>query len=370
WVGAEIGYIDAGLNAIPVRPDFLANMSSFDAFVFSIPFRYYAILALVMVVLVGWLNRDFGPMRKSERNAPPPNDATESFGSASEQPLGRAWYAAVPVLVLVVVTLFVLVMTGLPAGGIASIQAPPDTPHWLGVIQQVLKDCSANTALLYGALAAVFIAIAITMLTRAISLARTVDGATEAMQRMFPAIVVLVLAWSLSAGMADLQLGQVAKTLLEEAQFNPIWLPLLIFVSSCVVSFATGTSWGTMGILCPAAVTIAAGLLADYPPDQALPIFYAAVGSVLAGSVFGDHCTLISDTTVLSSIASDCPLTEHVWTQLPYALVTAGVSILCGEIFCRYYNLSPWIGLLAGAALLWLILMIFGRKPPAVSVTV
>ena len=166
--------------------------------------------------------------------------------------------------------------------------------------------------------------------------------------------------------MKSLRLGYVATELLSSHGFDVTWLPLLVFVSSCVVSFATGTSWGTMGILCPATVTIAASLLADVPVDQALPLFYAAVGAVLAGSVFGDHCSPISDTTVLSSLASDCSLEKHVWTQIPYAITVAAVSVVCGDVLCRYYGQSAWVGLSLGVVALILIVVVMGRKtrPP------
>jgi Na+/H+ antiporter NhaC len=118
-----------------------------------------------------------------------------------------------------------------------------------------------------------------------------------------------------------------------------------------------------MGILCPATVTIAAHLLADYPAEEALPIFYGAVGAVLSGAVFGDHCSPISDTTVLSSLATSCSLEQHVWTQIPYALTVAVVSTLCGDVLCRYFSQPWWVGLSTGAIVLLLIVLIVGRKP-------
>ena len=118
-----------------------------------------------------------------------------------------------------------------------------------------------------------------------------------------------------------------------------------------------------MTILCPATVTIAAHLLADQPAGEALPIFYASVGAVLSGAVFGDHCSPISDTTVLSSLATSCSLEKHVWTQIPYALTVAGVSMLCGDVLCRYYDQSWWVGLSTGTVLLLFIVLIVGRKP-------
>jgi Na+/H+ antiporter NhaC len=363
WVGAEIGYIKDGLKQITDRPAFLSGVTEYGAFLSSIPYRFYVILALVMVFLIGLLGRDFGAMRKAERAVPPtlPGDSAGSGPRAEAR--GRVWYALVPILVLVFGTLALLVVTGWPAAGLNSIETPPGRIRWVGVAQQILEECDPYNSILYGALAAIAVALAISLGTRALRLGKCVDSATESMARMFPTMVVLVLAWTLSATMEDLRLGQVAQGLLQAARFDPTWLPLLIFVSACVVSFATGTSWGTMGILCPATVTIAAGLLADMPPGQALPLFYASVGAVLSGAVFGDHCSPISDTTVLSSLASECSLEAHVWTQIPYALTVAVVSTLSGEVLCRQLDQPAWVGLLLGVAALVLIVLLVGRKP-------
>lgn len=364
WVGAEIGYIQDGLdNVRAAAPAFLDGVTAYGAFLASIPYRFYAILALVMVFLVGWLGRDFGSMRKAEERATETAPGESGTIGTPEAMTGRAWYAVVPVLVLVFLTMALLVVTGWPVGGLASVETSGDMPRWLELLAHVLKNAKADNSILYGALGALVVAAAISLCTRALTLAKSVEAATDVMSRMLPTIIVLVLAWTLSATINDLRLGEVAVSLLQAREFDATWLPLLIFVSSCVVSFATGTSWGTMGILCPATVTISAHLLADAPVVEALPLFYAAVGAVLAGSVFGDHCSPISDTTVLSSLASECSLEEHVWTQIPYALTVAAVSIVCGDVLCRYFNQPVWVGLATGSAALLLIVLIAGRKP-------
>ena len=124
------------------------------------------------------------------------------------------------------------------------------------------------------------------------------------MPRLFPAIVVLIFAWALSQVEQDLRLGESVGGFLEAGQFPAAWAPLAIFVAAAGTSFAMGTSWGTMGILCPITVTVVAKLVGDMDPAQASTLFYASVGSVLAGSIFGDHCSPIIDPTVLSSVAS------------------------------------------------------------------
>ena len=145
-------------------------------------------------------------------------------------------------------------------------------------------------------------------------------------------------------------------------EFPATWLPLAVFLCAAIVSFATGSSWGTMGILCPVTVSIAANLGGSLDPATALHLFYASVGSVLAGAIFGDHCSPISDTTVLSSIAAGCPHEEHVWTQIPYALVAAIAAMGFGDVMCSVFD-QPWyLGLAGGAVFLWLFVLIVGRR--------
>jgi Na+/H+ antiporter NhaC len=237
----------------------------------------------------------------------------------------------------------------------------------LGAVHAVIGQADAFNPILYAGAAALLSAVVISLATGALTLPQTIDSATEAMSRLVPTLIVLVLAWTLSATMKDLQLAEVAVGLLRSAGFDDPFrlraLPVCIFAAACVVSFATGTSWGTMGILCPATVTIAAGLVPVLSPAEAQHVFYASVGAVLAGAVFGDHCSPISDTTVLSSLATGCTLESHVWTQMPYAVVVAAVSMLCGDVFVRYTDLPPWGGLLLGGVLLLVMVRGFGRGP-------
>lgn len=365
WIGYEIGCIQAGLDQLATRPDFLSDVGGYQAFVRSLPYRFYPILALVMVLLIALLDRDFGPMRRAEREARASRAADPTGPDALVT--GRAWYAVVPVLVLVVLTLTLLVWPGLRSIEWATFTPPAGTPYLVAVLQRVLADADPFNPILYAALAALAAAGVISLVTGALDLRQAVDSATESMSRLLPTIVVLVLAWTLSASMKDLQLGEVAVGLLRSAGFDEPGrlrsLPACIFLAACVVSFATGTSWGTMGILCPAAVTIAAGLVPHLPPAEAQHVFYASVGAVLAGAVFGDHCSPISDTTVLSSLASGCSLETHVWTQMPYALVVAAVALLCGDVLVRYTDLEAWTGLLIGSGMLLVVVLAVGRRP-------
>jgi len=360
WIGVEVSLLQDGLSVVRDRPEWLAGAIGYNLFIASIPYRFYVILALVLVFFVAWLGRDFGPMLRAERAAAQPTSpGAESDAAAA--PRVSAWLAGLPILVLVVTTIALLVTTGWL--GVPAAERPGDV--W-GLVRAIVPKMDSFNSILYGAIASLVVAALLSVLTGALSVRRTVEGAADAMARMLSTIIVLVLAWSFSSGMSGLQLAEVTRGLLTENDFDVTWLPLLIFVAACVVSFATGTSWGTMAILCPATVTISAGLLSDRPAAEAAPLFYGAVGSVLAGAVFGDHCSPISDTTVLSSLASDCTLEEHVWTQAPYALTAAAASIVGGYVLCHYAKVDVWVGLLAGAALLLLVVRIIGRRPARV----
>ncbi len=364
WIGAEIGFIQSGLNQVgDGAPEFLSGVSAYEIFLYSIPYRFYAIFALLMVLLIGYSGRDFGAMKRAERRAKL-EGATQAATLQDLAPTsGRWWYAGAPILALVAVTITILFVTGWQ-GRDATEFAKMD---WKQQAGELLRGADAYGSILYGAIVALVLAFVLTLAVRALTIQKTVDAFMSGMSRMFPAVAILVLAWTLSAVMQDLQLASVAERYLgpDGLKFDPTFLPLAIFIASAIVSFSTGTSWGTMGILCPVAVTVSIGLVGDLPPDQAASLFYASVGSVLAGSVFGDHCSPISDTTVLSALACGCSLESHVWTQIPYALTAAVVAMACGDLLCSHYQ-QPWyVGLLAGTAALVIIVYAIGRKTAA-----
>ncbi|MFQ5414428.1 MAG: Na+/H+ antiporter NhaC family protein [Phycisphaerae bacterium] len=378
WVGAEVGFIDSGLSSLgSSRPAFLSGVEPMTAFLASIPYRFYPILALVLVFLVVLTGRDFGPMRRSEQTARDRLMPGVTAGTVRVRAIlaegtraARWWLGLGPVVVLVGVTVAVLIKTGLASPDVQAAMSGADWAEqaWWQRASVVLSAADSGLSIFYGAIVSAFAAMLLTMVSRACSVREAADAGLEGMSRMFPAIVILVLAWSLSAALnsENLMLGEIATAKLRAIEFSAHWLPLAVFVSAALISFSTGTSWGTMGILCPATVTISAGLCADLDPGVALGLFYAAVGSVLAGAVFGDHCSPISDTTVLSSIAAECPHEEHVWTQLPYALAAAVVGMGVGETLCSVYG-QPWYyGLLIGCVLLTLMVLVVGRKPEPV----
>jgi Na+/H+ antiporter NhaC len=390
WVGMEIGYIQDGINrAIQDGvPSFLAVadsvnadggvsvMTGMEAFLGSLRYRFYPLLALFFVFVLALTGRDFGPMRRAEARALEQTDdasgTAEGASTGDEKP--RWMLGLLPILVLIGVTLTVLYTTGRYSDATVTRMAQvteDGTNTWdaLPLWRQasfIISNANSYVAILYGALLSATFAVVQTMLARVVSVRNTVEAGLDGMGRMFPAVVILALAWALSAVSQDLQLGEVVTDHLDQLGFSIYWLPTAVFISAALISFATGTSWGTLGILCPITVEIAVRLIPDaeaLTDPQARSLFYASVGSVLAGAIFGDHCSPISDTTVLSSIASGCRHEEHVWTQMPYAIVVALVAIGLGDALSSRYH-QPWyIGLTVGAFVLLLFALLFGRRP-------
>ena len=385
WIGAEIGYIQGGIDSVTASgvPAFLEvapgqALDGMQAFLGSLPYRFYPILALVLVFLICLTGRDFGPMKSSEARAlgaNSPAEAAESQVRSADQVEPRWALGLLPILVLLFVTLGVLYVTGrynpatqaaLSAAGQEGAGGAGQALTWAKQASLLLANSNAYLAILYGAVIAACFAVLQTMLAQVCTVREVVDAGVEGMSRMFPAIVILTLAWALSKVSTDLKLGETVAGWLEHAGFSVYWLPVAVFGSAALISFATGTSWGTMGILCPVTVEIAARLIPGtegLDDAHARHLFYAAVGSVLAGAIFGDHCSPISDTTVLSSVATGCRHEEHVWTQIPYALVTAVVAMGLGDVLCSVYD-QPWYyGLAGGTVLLVLVVLLIGRRP-------
>ena len=182
---------------------------------------------------------------------------------------------------------------------------------------------------------------------------------------MLPALAILTLAWSLSTLTEPdrLATGNYLGMLVEQA-VSPAWLPTIVFVLASAVAFCTGTSWGTMGILMPLAIGAThKALAASGGVDPYDPIFIATIGSVLSGAIFGDHCSPISDTTVLSSQASGCDHLAHVSTQLPYALLVGAAAILLGTIPIGF-GVSVWAMLPIGILVLAIFLRLVGTRSP------
>ncbi len=358
WIGAEVGLIRDAFVSVGHQGD------AYLSFLRSIPYRFYPLLTLAFGFMVALSGRDFSAMHRAETRARsggglmrPGGRSLWDMGGEDLRPLEnrpQLWYtAAVPVLV-VLITAF----AGLYIDGSRSLARDGVVAHSLG---SALGAADSYRVLLWASLLGCLSAALMALGRRILNLRETVDSMMGGARAMLTALVVLMLAWSLGQVCSDLGTADYILSLTGDA-IDPRFLPALIFIVSGLVSFATGTSWGTMSILIPLAIPLAVkmSVAAGFPPDQAENVLLGVIASVLAGSVFGDHCSPISDTTILSSMASSSDLVDHVRTQLPYALVVGGVALVVGVVPTAF-GLSPLLALLLGAGVLGLVLRLAGR---------
>lgn len=366
WVGYEISLIADGLRIAaeqnPAMAEALLAANPFTVFMETIPYRFYPLLALYFTALVAFSRRDFGPMAVAEQRAASGGGlyrpgaqlamATEAEGLEAKpgtQP--RWWNAGIPVLSVIVVVLGGLYVTGRAGAG-------ADAP-----LSEIFGASDPFATLLWGSLAGCVTAILLSAGQRILTIGEGVDAMIGGMRAMVTAIIILVLAWSLGLVTEELGTSEYLAQLLSD-RLPLEFLPVIVFATAAAMSFATGTSWGTMAILLPVVIPLTValgGYDAGFGQSADYSILLGTISSVLAGAIFGDHCSPISDTTVLSSMASGCDHVDHVRTQLPYALLVGIVGMVLGDIGTAY-GLPIWVALLGGAALLYGFLRLAGTK--------
>ncbi|MBD3673703.1 MAG: Na+/H+ antiporter NhaC family protein [Planctomycetaceae bacterium] len=331
WAGFEVGLIEEGFQGVGQEVD------GWRMFIETIPYRFYPVTMLLFVAAIAWTGRDYGPMFQAETdavNAVPEEEVTEENPSG-QRPFMR--HAFIPLIVLV----------GIVAVGIT------------------IDLDSSSKALLIASFIASIAGLVSTLVTRTFSLEQAVEAWVGGVKSMIPACVILVMAWMIGT-VCDAEhldtAGFLSSTI--GKQLDPAWLPSVSFLMAAGVSFATGSSWATMTLLIPLFTSLSWNLLGADVVEASHPIVLGTIGSVLAGSIFGDHCSPISDTTVLSSAASHCDHLKHVSTQLPYAVTVGGISLLLGCVPIGF-GLNVWICLLIQCVTLLAVIFVFGRPPGA-----
>jgi Na+/H+ antiporter NhaC len=358
WVGYEVGLIG---EAVSYLDDL--QYEAYLLYLSTIPYSFYPLLAIAFVFMVAASGRDFGPMLAAERNMRAngvSEDAhldsslaedCEPIEAVSDKPQ-RAINALLPILVLIAG-----VVGGLYVTGQAELEGAGAS------LRDIIGAANSYKALMWGSLLGMVTAVALTLVQRIMSLEDTVNAWYQGVRAMIYAMIILVLAWALGGTTDELKTADFLVSILGDSLPAQL-LPFLVFLIAAFTAFATGSSWGSMGILVPLVLPLTwAVMKADGFTDPGdMHILYSSVASVLAGSVWGDHCSPISDTTILSSMASGCNHIEHVRTQLPYALLVGLVALVSASLPVAY-GMPWWLGLLCGAALLFLILRLFGRTP-------
>jgi Na+/H+ antiporter NhaC len=383
WIGAELGYISTALDKINEN-GVLVSEGVYSIFVNSLAYSFYPILTLIFMFLLVRSQRDFGPMFKAESDAM--QDKPESFRSSSEdlnydefEPVNekkiRAFNAIIPVGIVVLGTLVGLIYTGMSSWrevflslglsekipffeGLAI--ANPKSTSWVQKIGLIIGEANSYSALLWSSLTALAVSIILTISQGIMKLNKTMETAMQGIKTMLPAIAILVLAWSLAEVTRDLNTADVIKNAFG-TNFAAWLMPAITFLLSALIAFSTGSSWSTMAIVYPIMIPTAFAIASAGDGVDVMAIFYNTVASVLAGAVLGDHCSPISDTTILSSLASACDHIEHVKTQIPYALTVGGVALFLGVIPTAL-GLSTWIAFAIAVFVLYMIIRVFGRK--------
>ena len=352
WIGFELGLIQTSVSGIGF------DEGAYAIFLQSIPYNFYPIWTLIFVIAIGATGRDFGPMLKAEQRASQEGkvlrDGADVDANAGEDggdlqmkegAPRRAFNAVIPIGVLIGTVAVGLYVTGSGDN-----------------LRDIIGSADTGATLLWAGLLGVLVAVFLSVGQRILSLKETMDAWYGGLKSVLFVMIILTLAWALGNVAGDLKTANYLVSILGDA-LPPSVLPAILFVIAAAVSFAVGTSWGTMGILMPLAVPLVWTVLQNN--DMANPdnfyIMYATIGTVLAGSVWGDHCSPISDTTIISSVAAGSDHIDHVRTQIPYAL-TVGVAALLLGLIPSGFGVSPWITLPIGAVVLVGVIFVFGTK--------
>ena len=312
-----------------------SDINGFTMFLQTIPYNFYALLTITMMLTLTFMKFEYGPMATHEKNALENGDLFTTAGrpygdgedAATANPKGKVIDLVLPVALLVLFCIIGLIYTGGFFSGVPFITA--------------FADCDASAGLVYGSVVALIVMFFYYMIRGVVSFQEFADCIPSGFKAMVPAILILSFAWTLS-GMTNLLGGAdyVGALVHGSAAGMQKMLPAIIFLVASVLAFATGTSWGTFGILIPIVVEV-------FPAGTMLIVSIAAC---LAGAVCGDHCSPISDTTIMSSAGAQSDHVNHVSTQLPYALTVGGVCFVSYIIAGFVQNI--WISLPIAIALM------------------
>jgi Na+/H+ antiporter NhaC len=366
WIGYEISLINQSFGGLGVSDN------AYITFIRTIPYNFYPIYSLVFGFLVAYLMRDFGSMYRAEirtrrsgkvqrDGAIPLADLTGSDLIADDNTPLRWSNAMIPIGVVIIA-----VMLGLVYNGYVKVQEAGTSlagQGWLQQISIIVGNADSFAVLMWaaflGSIAAIFLALS----QRILKLQEALDAWVRGIRSMVLAAIILTSAWAIGSICQELYTADYMIYLTRQF-LTPHWLPFITFLTAAVVSFATGTSWGTMAILMPIAIPLAYKFPLATPgidPSHATNLMLSTTAAVLAGATFGDHCSPISDTTIMSSMASGADHIDHVRTQLPYAVVVAIIAGLFGYLPVGF-DISDWWVLLVGFLVIFLVVRFVGKK--------
>ena len=362
WIGLEVSLISEGFQSIGVEA------SGFGVFLQTIPYRFYNILILAFIVITIITLREFGPMRKAEISARKLKDLTNEEVAVTSSHMDElepkegvklsVWNAIVPIGALIISAIVAFYYSGyssIMAGDDIAIQSiVTNSPLSFKAILEVFAASDASIALLQSALFSTVVAIVMAVWKKIFTISEAIEVWIDGMKGLIITGVILILAWSLGSVIKELGAAEYLVEALNGA-IPAFLLPSLIFILGAIISFSTGSAYGTMSILMPLAIPLA------YKINPEMSFVIVSTSAVLTGAIFGDHCSPISDTTILSSMGAGCSHIDHVKTQMWYALFVAAITILFGYIPAGF-GLPIYIVLPMSCVALFIGVMIFGKK--------
>ncbi len=328
WIAYEVGLF------ADIAQELDMGKTGYSMFFDALSFRFYCLLMLVFVFVQIIAKRDFGPMRTSEELASANDRSEEGENDSSDdvahpnvlltKQAGRAVNALLPLGGLI---LFHITGLWIDGDGPARLSKPGSLFSWV-YWREVISDAeNSHLILLCAAVFGMTLALLCGLIFGSLRFSVVCKCFERGVKRAVMPSMILILAWSLKNSCESLGTGEFLTAILAD-KVSPCWFPAILFIVASMTSFATGTSWGTMAILIPTAIPIAFALDGSTYGLTTM----ISLGAVLDGAIFGDHCSPISDTTIISSTASSCDLMRHVRTQLPYSLLVAGIALVCGYI--------------------------------------
>jgi len=363
WIGYELGLIKDGFHIIG------QDVNAYGVFVSTIPFRFYNIFILIFIFFSAILLREFGPMRRAElrtRRTGKVHSATaelmsdlESQGIQPKENIKlRIVNAVLPISTLIIVAFLGLYYNGyqtiMAGDNIGLINKINDIPLSMFSLRHCFSNSNAAIVLFQAALFSSILAAVMGRLQKIFSIKEAIEIWVKGVKSLIITILILALAWTLSSIVKELGTARYLVNILS-GRIPPFLLSSIIFILGATISFATGTSYGTMGILMPLTIPLAYAISPD-------PLFLSInIGAVLTGAIFGDHCSPISDTTIISSMGASCDHIDHVRTQLFYAIPVAIIAILFGYIPVSL-GVPVWLSLFIGSSVIFLLIFFIGKK--------
>jgi Na+/H+ antiporter NhaC len=395
WIGAELNYIS---DALPMLSGLDNPPSAYSMFLSSLPYSFYSFFTLIFILIIIYTGKDYGGMYKAEYRARTTGRVFDTEGEALSdgdmeelEPVEGAphrWLNGfLPIVMIVLGTLMGLIDTGMQAcyselteGGVqlahngwgevwANMQFldPEGKAGFVRKMGILIGNSDSYAALLWASMSAIVLALILTVVQRIMKLSDAIETVVGGFKTMMPALLILILAWSLAMTTEELSTAEFLTATLGDS-LSPFMVPVVVFILAAVIAFSTGSSWSTMAILYPIAIPLCWSISqnAGLPIETAMELLYNVIAVVLAASVLGDHCSPISDTTILSSLASNCNHIDHVKTQLPYALTVGAISITMTYVSTAF-NIPFIINFAIGVALMFGAVMLFGKKVPDIN---